>query len=473
MSPDGPLGATPRSGAFELRAPTTASAVRTRTRLGNAGLIGMFVCGLLLCVSASSTDNLLPDTVRPLRGAKFLAGPFGLGGPNLHVGWLMAVLTVMFGCYVLVIRAADRLVPRHVLMAIAALLALVLLAPPLLSTDVFSYQAYARLWTVYGTNPYLSGPYPGMFLDPLYHYIGAKWVITPTSYGPLFTLLSAPLGNLSANEHVAIAANALAYKAIAALACLGTLALIWNAARLRGLNPLRGVALFGLNPLVVFYGVGGGHNDFLMLLLTTGAVYALLAHRERASGALIALGAGIKLTGFLLLPFMLASGVELGARTRRRSIIVGVAVASVVVAAVGFAAFGSGQFQLIGTLRKVQQEGDWHSIPGFLNLGLGLSTLSHIAGLLLGVIFVAAFAWLLRRVWRGEMDWIDGAAWATLVMLLTASSLLPWYVAWLLPLVALCTDRRLWRFALIFTGWMQLITMLGYIPHVFTAGRVL
>ena len=49
------------------------------------------------------------------------------------------------------------------------------------------------------------------------------------------------------------------------------------------------------------------------------------------------------------------------------------------------------------------------------------------------------------------MDWIDGAGWATLAMLLTASSLLPWYVAWLLPLVGLCTDRRLWR-SLILTG---------------------
>ena len=43
-------------------------------------------------------------------------------------------------------------------MAIAALNALVLLAPPLLSTDVFSYQAYARMGAIYGANPYLHGP---------------------------------------------------------------------------------------------------------------------------------------------------------------------------------------------------------------------------------------------------------------------------------------------------------------------------
>jgi alpha-1,6-mannosyltransferase len=475
MSPDGPLGATPRSGAFELRHASAAARVRTRARLGYVGLAGMFVTCLIMCVSAPATDNLLPESVRPL--PKFLAGPFGFGGPRLATGVLMALLTTMFCCYVLVIRAADRIALRHVLMVIAALLALVMLAPPLLSTDVFSYQAYGRMWTAYGANPYLiapqhvlqSGP---LFSDPLYSYIGAKWVNTASSYGPLFTLLSAPLANLSPNEHVAIAANALAYKAIAALSCLGIIALLWNAARMRGLNPIRGVALFGLNPLVVLYGVGGGHNDLLMLLLTTAGVYALLAHRERASGALIAVGAGIKLTGLLLLPFALASGVELGAKKRRRSILIGAAIAAAAIAAVGFAVFGAGQLALFSTLSKVQQEGDWHSVPGFLNLGLGLGTLSRITGLVLAVVFVVVFVLLLRRVLRGEMDWIDGAAWATLAMLLTASSLLPWYVAWLLPLVALGTDRRLWRYALIFTGWMQFITMLGYIPHVYSLVRM-
>ena len=63
---------------------------------------------------------------------------------------------------------------------------------------------------------------------------------------------------------------------------------------------------------------------------------------------------------------------------------------------------------------------------------------------------------LLRRVWRGQMDWIDGPAWATFAMLVTANSLLPWYVAWLLPLTALSTDRRLLRWTLILTCFVQL-----------------
>ena len=69
------------------------------------------------------------------------------------------------------------------------------------------------------------------------------------------------------------------------------------------------------------------------------------------------------------------------------------------------------------------------------------------------------------RVWKGELDWIDGAGWATVALLVSASALLPWYVAWLIPLAALASDRRLWRVAIVTTGVIQLIQLVGYIPH--------
>jgi hypothetical protein len=456
MSPNGPLGATPQTGAFELRSPARARASVARTRLGMVGLAGVVLCGLLLCLSAAQTDSLLPESVRPVPA--WLAGPFGTSGLRLGVVALLITLMAMFAFYAIVMRSADRLSPRLVLMAIAALHALVLLAPPLLSTDVFSYQAYARMWDVYSSNPYLNGPH-AIALDPLYPFIGAKWVNTPTAYGPIFTLLSTTFGEVS------IAVSALAYKAIAAVASLGTIAVLWNAARLRGLNPVRAVALFGLNPLIVVYGVGGGHNDLLMLLASTAGIYALLAHRERASGALIVIGAGIKLTAGLLLPFALASGVELGAPKRRRAILTGAVAAALGVAAIGIGFFGTGPFHLLGTLNSIQSQGDWHAIPVFITGRLGIGILGWMVGPVLGVVFIGIFAWLVRRVWYGEMDWIDGAGWATVAILLTTSSLCPWYIGWLMPLVALCTSRRLWRVAIALTGVIQFITMLGYIPH--------
>src|SRR5207302_2699446 len=129
-----------------------------------------------------------------------------------------------------------------------------------------------------------------------------KWSYTPTVYGPLFTALS------DASAPLSIAMSALTYKLIAACASLGTVALVWNSARLRGLDPVRAAALVGLNPLIVVYGVGGGHNDLLMLAAIAGGIYLMLAHRERVGGAALVLGAAVKLTAGVIVPFAIAGG---------------------------------------------------------------------------------------------------------------------------------------------------------------------
>src|SRR5262249_6263047 len=156
MSMRRPLGATPESGVFEL--PTTALSSRggsVRARAGRLGLLGLLLTGVVIVLAAANTDSMLPESVRPI--PSWLAGPFAGAEFGLGVAPLIAVLGVMFGCYAVVAGSADRLSARAVLMTIAALHALVLLAPPLLSTDIFSYQAYARMGSMYGANPYLQG----------------------------------------------------------------------------------------------------------------------------------------------------------------------------------------------------------------------------------------------------------------------------------------------------------------------------
>lgn len=453
MSVHGPLGATGGGAAVEL--PAVRARIRS-SRVGLVGLSGLLVCGVVISVSAAGTDLLLPESVRPV--PSWLAGPFGSAGIDLGAGGLSAVLALMFVSYVLAVGAADRLSGRLVLTCIAALYALVLLAPPLISTDIFSYEFYGRMGALYGANPYLVGPH-ALALDPLYPYIGAKWAYTPTVYGPVFTVLSYVLAPLS------VAASTLAYKAIAALASIATVALVWNAARLRGINPVKAVALVGLNPLIVIYGVGGGHNDLLMLLGLVAGVYFLLARRERLGGGMIVLGSAIKLTGALLLPFAIAAGSGQRPVLRRRDLAIGAGLTAAVIAALSFVWFGTGSLHLLATVQQVQSEGDWHSIPGFIGTELGMGAVGHVTGLVLTALFAAFTCWLLRRVWRGQLDWIDGAGWAALALLVTASSLLPWYVAWLIPLAALGTDPRLWRASIVMTGVVQGIQLIGYIPH--------
>jgi alpha-1,6-mannosyltransferase len=454
-----PLGAT-RSGTFGLRAPALdARTSASRDWLGLFGLAGLLATGLLIALAAAATPKLLPQIFQ-LGGIGLvgLAGSFGNTGIDLGNIGLPIVVVAMFASYLVTVRSASRLSPVLVLGAIAALHALMLLAPLLFSTDVFSYQFYGRTGALYHANPYLAGP-AALGPDPLLPYIGSKWVGTPTVYGPLFTALSYVLTPLS------IPANVLAYKAIAAVSSLAVVALVWNGARLRGIDPVKAAALVGLNPLIVVYGVGGGHNDLLMLALLLAGVVLLLQRRERLGAASIVAAAAIKVTAGLLLPFALAGARGSLYDTRRRNLLVGAGVAVGVLAVFTVAMFGAGPLHLPATIAKVQGKGNWQSIPGFIGTRLGLGTVSHSTALILGALFLIALVWLLWRVWRGELDWIAGAGWASIALLVTAGSLLPWYVAWLMPLAALGRDGRLWRASLVLTCVIGGFQVLAFIPH--------
>jgi alpha-1,6-mannosyltransferase len=457
MSVNSPLGAT-RSGGFELRGTAFEARTASESRLGLLALGGILLTGLLVAISAAGTGKLLPQSVHYDVGAVGLQGWFGKPGIDLGGFGLTVVMAAMFASYVVAVRSAGRLSPVMVLGAIAALNALMLLAPPLFSTDVFSYQFYGRIGQVYHANAYLAGPY-ALYHDPLYQYIGSKWIYPPTVYGPLFTALSDPLAPLS------IPTNVFAYKAIAAVSSLAVVALVWNAARRRGIDPVKAAALVGLNPLIVVYGVGGGHNDLLMLVPVLVAVVLLLERRGRLGGGAVVVGAGIKLTAGLLLPFALAGARGPLASTRRRDVLIGAGVTTALLCIFAVALFGAGPLHLPASIEAVQSKGNWQSIPGFIGTRLGLGTVGHPVALILAALFAVALGWLTWRVWRGELDWIAGAGWASFVLLLTAASLLPWYVAWLMPLAALGRDGRLWKASLVLTGVMGCFQLLAYIPH--------
>jgi alpha-1,6-mannosyltransferase len=451
-----PLGALPPSGALELDpTPVAAATLTVRTRItvkaAHLGLAGMVLTGAVLALSAARTYDLQPQSVRPMPA--WLAGLIGHTGLSLGHTGLIATFGLMFVSYVVAVRGSADVSPRSAMWTVAALTTLFALAPVMLSTDVFSYQAYARMGTIYGANPYLHGP-STIMLDPLYPFIGSKWVTTPTAYGPLFTALSYPFAQLD------ISASVVAYKSISALALLTTVALVWSGARLRGLDPVRAALLVGLNPLTVVWGLGGGHNDLLMLAPLAAGAYVLLQNRQATGGALIAAATGIKLTAIVLLPFALVRP-----HIDRRRLLLGAGVATALVAGLGFVMFGTGQLHLLATLRQNQAAGDSQSIPGFITTQLGLFNVGRIVGIALGVVFISVTAWLLVQVSRGRLDWVAGAAWSTVAMLITASSLLPWYIAWLTPLAALARDDRLPRWTIAMTGVMLAINLMTWVPH--------
>jgi hypothetical protein len=471
MTINAPLGATPEGGTLDVT--TTAVMVgpartlhrpRTRTRAERIGIgatLAVPILGLLLCVAGTRTQALLPQSIALAPSFSGMAGPLSYLGFNLTVGEVVAALLALLVISLTAIRYSEHVSSRLIVGAIVAFTVVAVIGPPLFSTDVFSYQAYAQMLTHYHINPYTFGPdkalgtYP--VASPLSGYIGAKWTGIPSVYGPLFTFVSAVFGGTS------IPFNYYAFKVIAALASGGTLYLIWKSAQRRGVSPKRGVALFGLNPMVTLYGIGGGHNDLLMLLLTTSGVYAMLSRRAGTAGSLFTAGAAIKLTGAIVLPFALLGQAAATELRGRRRILVGVAATSAVIAAASYAAFGTGILHMLHTLVSVQDQGAWQSLPGFV-FSLTRLSVTHVVRAADDVVLAGALLWLLHRVWRGRMDWIEGAAWATFAVLATAWSLLPWYSAWMMPLVALTSNRRLWNAAIVATLMGGAIMIAGCFP---------
>ncbi len=169
---------------------------------------------------------------------------------------------------------ARSIGPRLAVGAIAVAHVLFLLAPPLLSQDVFSYISYARLEVVHDLNPYTTAPTPCRATPPS-AFAGSK--DATSVYGPLFTLGTLPLAKLG------VPGAFWTLKAVIAAASLGIVALTWACARRLGARPgVRALAV-GLNPLVLVHVVGGAHNDALVMLLVMGAVLvgAVSAIRER------------------------------------------------------------------------------------------------------------------------------------------------------------------------------------------------
>jgi alpha-1,6-mannosyltransferase len=295
----------------------------------------------------------------------------------------------------------------------------------IISHDVYSYVDYARLGVRHGLNPYVYEPdsAPG---DAAFAHV--TWIDAKSAYGPLFTLLTYPLAWLP------VAAAVAALKALAALSVLAIAFLVARMAAWRGVEPLRAAAFVALNPLVLVHVVGGAHNDGLTMLLATLAVAAILSARELSGGAATVAAVAAKLSAAFIAPFaLLGSG--------RRSRLLEGAFAAAAAAGIGaYLAFGWDWLHGFGLAGENQSRTSHLSIPITVArlTGLGPGGVRLAAA----IIFAAAVAYLLAWTWRGG-DWVRAAAWAGFSLLLATSWLLPWYLLWPLPLVAISRDRTL------------------------------
>jgi hypothetical protein len=466
--------------------PSTAAA-----RGGAAALAALVALAFLLVLITASRAGFLTPTATADYFPSWMAGPLGgLWRP----GWAGAlgpqrlvsvVLAAMYLAYVAVLALSASVRARPLLAAVLGVHLSFLLAPPLQYTDVFNYINYGRMGVVHHLNPYVVVPWLEPRGDPAFALSNWHGLVSP--YGPLFTLATYALVPLG------VAASFWVFKALICAASLGVLALVWRCARLLGRDPVRAVALVGLNPIVLLWSLGADHNDLLMVLPAMAGVYLLLRSRvsaeesaragaaesvragasapagaagsesvrtgesrparasallrpEHFAGAALVVAAGVKASAVVLIP------VAFAAARRRGAFAAGAASAAAATAAVSVVAFGP-RLPGFGIQTRLVTDLGPANLLGWL---LGLGGESDALRTVLAVVAGAAVLLCAARARRPGRDWIELAGIALLVVWLTTSWFTPWYVVWLLPFAALAGRRRL-EFCLLGIGLYLLV----------------
>jgi alpha-1,6-mannosyltransferase len=364
-----------------------------------------------------------------------------LRAPGSGRGVTLALMVVAFAALAVLV-GAERRRPRLgrglAAGAAAALLVLAVVVPPRQSGDVWSYAMYGRMVTEYQASPYRHTPAEYRD-DPIGRRVPRFWESSRSVYGPAFTAVSVA-GMAVAGRSATVAR--VFFQGLAALAVALALLLVDRRAR----DPVA-LAVLGVNPLTVVSVVNGGHNDALIGLALLGGV--LLVATRRPTWAGLALGGAALVKVAALLPLAVVALWAWRHHGRRAATVLTGTAAAVGLAGLVLAG-GTAVLDALGDLGgRVNGGSVWAGpyrwMEGSAPPAAGGGGLAGTFTLL-GTLVAAGLAALLAV--RRERD--DGlvvvAAGAVVAYLLVGAYVLPWYLAWGLPLLALA-----WRWRV---GWL-------------------
>ncbi len=459
--------------------------------------------GAVLLLIGSLGTGMVPVLQNPIVGVRVLSLPSRMFSTALTIsigGTMMLVLAwILIGRYAIGrygAEVAENRSPARRMSRAQADRTLVmwmlplLVAPPLLSKDVYSYLAQSAI-AHRGMDPYTYSPMRGLGVDHVLTLsVPNLWKDTPAPYGPLFLWIGEQITALTGdNITVAILLHRI-------VALCGVAMIVWALPRLArrcGVSAVAALWLGAMNPLLILHLVGGIHNEALMIgMMLVGvewcfqAIYGA-ARLTRPGGrwpsragwlllagvAVIAASAMIKIASMLALGFV---GVALARRwgatlpalrnapwrqwwARSRSAVRALAASAaltgtVTVAVVVGICLGTGLgFGWTSTLSTGGIVRSWMSMPTLLSvvagriglwLGLGEQTeaileIARPIGQLIAAAFVVR--WLLACL-AGRIHPLGGLGIAMATFVLFFPFVQAWYLLWaIIPLAAWATTR--------------------------------
>lgn len=321
-------------------------------------------------------------------------------------------------------------------------------APPLFSKDGWSYAAQGFM-AAHGISPYHHGPW--VLSGPVQEAVDPRWEFTPAPYGPLPLWWGQTLGSHTGNPLMLALGHR--FLALAGLAMLA-----WAVPRLAkwtGANPALASALVLCSPFMLANGVGGMHNDVLMIGLMAVALVVAAEHGWALAAVVGGLAAAVKLPGGLVCLGVVLLSLPVDVSLRRRLVRLAevAAIAVGVVVLLGWTSgLGNGWVKALGVPGSATTllsgstllGGALDHLAAWLHAGTQPALFLHVvravvsaAGAL--VVVVAALRWRAGSQ-RGALQ---AVAFVAAVVVVTSPVVQLWYLMWPLPFLAVLAVRRI------------------------------
>lgn len=213
-----------------------------------------------------------------------------------------ALIIILFGFYIYFLKLArDKKIERKTLWKIIlSVSAILVFSYNAFSYDLFNYIFDAKIFTHYNSNPYLHKAldFP---TDPMLSFM--RWTHRVYPYGPAWLFLTVPLSYIGLNLFLP---TLFLFKFLMGACFLASLYFIGKILRkvAPGTEPL-GIAVFGLNPMILIESLVSPHLDIVMIFFALCATSKLLEKKYIFAFLLLAFSIGIKFATVFLAPIFL------------------------------------------------------------------------------------------------------------------------------------------------------------------------
>lgn len=353
---------------------------------------------------------------------------------------LIAAAVVLHGALWLPRRRGPVLGMRPALVVVGVVLAVSVLLPLHHSRDLYLYDIYGQAVAEHGVSPYTTAP--DQLDDPQVALVAEQWHDQTSMYGPAFVALAAVVSMAGGGSELMVR---MVWQAVMAAAAMAAVLLVARRTR----DPMA-VLVLGCSP-VLLAAVHDAHNDVLLGLGLLAVVLLVDDHRYVLAGGVAALTIAVKVP--VAVPIAAVAAWLWWRRGWRPMLWFGSPMAGAITTA--YLAVGGGQalvplressgddsrFAIWQQLRHQRFEAMLaDGVPWRTTLEAVREQMSTAALVLLMLTLVVAL-WRYRRA--GHPAEVAGIA--ALAMLLTATYVMPWYPALVLPAVALAWRSRVSR----------------------------